>query len=186
MKLIVGLGNPGRAYEKTRHNVGFDVVELLASRSGAEFRKRLMAPVQTAEARIGGGPVLLVKPLSFMNASGPPVAGLVRKKGVAPQDLVVVVDDVDLPLGKLRIRPKGSAGGHNGLKSLIAHVGSDEFVRVRVGVGRPGEGDMVKHVLSKFAPDERDVIVEAIGRAADAVEKIVAESVEKAMNEFNG
>jgi PTH1 family peptidyl-tRNA hydrolase len=184
--MIVGLGNPGRAYEKTRHNVGFDVVDLLASRAGAAYRKRLLAPVQTADARMGSQPVMLVKPLSFMNASGPPVAGLARKKGVAPQDLVVVVDDVDLPLGKLRIRPKGSAGGHNGLKSLIAHVGSDEFVRVRVGVGPPGEGDMVRHVLSKFSPDERDVMNEAIGRAADAVEMIVAAGVDRAMNEFNG
>lgn len=186
MKLIVGLGNPGRAYERTRHNVGFDVLDALAGRLGVEFRKRLLASVQTAEARIGGAAVLLVKPQSFMNASGPPVASLARKKGVAPQDLVVVVDDVDLPLGKLRIRPKGSAGGHNGLKSLVAHVGSDEFVRVRVGIGRPVPGEMVDHVLSRFRPEEREVMAEAVARAADAVERIVAEGADRAMNEFNG
>jgi PTH1 family peptidyl-tRNA hydrolase len=186
MKLIVGLGNPGRAYEKTRHNIGFEVVDRLAEKAGAAFRKRLLAPVQTAEATIGSGTVLLVKPLTFMNTSGPAVAGIARKKGTAAEDLVVVVDDVDLPLGKLRIRPKGSAGGHNGLKSVIAHFGSEDFARVRVGVGRPGEGDMVKHVLSKFAPDERDVIRDAIERAAEAVECLVRDGVDKAMNEFNG
>ncbi|MFH0908806.1 MAG: aminoacyl-tRNA hydrolase [bacterium] len=198
MKLIVGLGNPGRAYEHTRHNVGFDVLDKLAGKGGAEFRKRLLSPVHTAEMRVGSESLLLVKPQAFMNRSGPPVGALMRKRGVAPADLVVVVDDVDLSCGQLRIRARGSAGGHKGLKSVIEHVGTEEFVRIRVGVGRPaasasrkqadepGEGDMVKHVLSRFAPDERDVIREAIERAADAVAHIVEYGVDKAMNEFNG
>jgi PTH1 family peptidyl-tRNA hydrolase len=198
MKLIVGLGNPGKAYEHTRHNVGFDVLDQLAGKGGVEFRKRLLAPVQTAEMRVGSESLLLVKPLAFMNRSGPPVGALARKKGVAPADLVVVVDDVDLPCGQLRIRARGSAGGHNGLKSVIEHVGTEDFVRIRVGVGRPaasasrkqagepGESDMVKHVLSKFSPDERDTIAGAIERAAEAVTHIVEHGVDKAMNKFNG
>ena len=194
MKLIVGLGNPGRAYEHTRHNVGFDVLDKLAGKGGTEFRRRLLAPVQTAEMRVGNESLLLVKPQTFMNRSGPPVGALARKKGVAPADLVVVVDDVDLPCGQLRIRARGSAGGHNGLKSVIEHVGTEEFVRVRVGIGRPaasagrkqaGEG-MVNHVLSKFSPDERETIAGAIEKAADAVAHIVEHGVDKAMNEFNG
>ena len=187
MKLIVGLGNPGRAYEHTRHNVGFDVLDKLAGKGGTEFRRRLLAPVQTAEMRVGNESLLLVKPQTFMNRSGPPVGALARKKGVAPADLVVVVDDVDLPCGQLRIRARGSAGGHNGLKSVIEHVGTEDFVRVRVGVGRPGgKGDMVNHVLSKFSPDERETIAGAIEKAADAVAHIVEHGVDKAMNEFNG
>lgn len=199
MKLIVGLGNPGKAYEHTRHNVGFDVLDRLAGKGGVEFRKRLLAPVQTAEMRVGSESLLLVKPQAFMNRSGPPVGALVRKKGVAAGDLVVVVDDVDLPCGQLRIRARGSAGGHNGLKSVIAHVGTEDFVRVRVGVGRPaasasrkqaGEAgandDMVNHVLSKFSPDEKKTIADAIERATEAVAHIVEHGVDKAMNKFNG
>jgi peptidyl-tRNA hydrolase, PTH1 family len=187
MKLIVGLGNPGREYDGTRHNAGFDVLDELARRWGAELRKSWRFPVKFAEVRAGGGKVGLAKPQTFMNRSGDAVAPLVRRKGVATGDLIVIVDDVDLELGRLRVRGKGSAGGHNGLKSLIDRLGTEEFTRVRVGVGRgPADRDMVGHVLGKFAPDERATAGDAIRRAADAVEFLLEQGVEPTMNRFNG
>ncbi len=188
MKMIVGLGNPGRQYAHTRHNVGFDVLDALAKRAGAALKNSWRWPVETGEMPIGDRKVLLVKPRTFMNASGPPVAALARKKGVEPGEILVVVDDVDLPAGQLRLRKKGGAGGHNGLKSVIASMGTEDFGRVRVGVGRPTGGgeEMVAHVLSKFAPDEREAMKAAIERAADAVVKIVESGMDRAMNEFNG
>lgn len=187
MKLVVGLGNPGRGYERTRHNVGFDVVEELARRGGSSFRRSWRWPVLLATVELGGREVQLVKPQSYMNASGPPVAALAGKKGVAPSDVLVVVDDVELPPGTLRLRPKGGAGGHNGLKSLIAALGTEAFPRLRVGVGRPvAAGEMVDHVLSRFTPQEREKMEQARSRAADAVASAVEHGLEKAMNEFNG
>lgn len=188
MKMIVGLGNPGREYAHTRHNVGFDVLDLLAKQAGAEWKKSWRWPVETGEAEVGGRRLTLVKPRTFMNASGPPVAALARKKGIAPADVLIVYDDVDLPAGQLRLRKKGSAGGHNGIKSVIASLGTEEFPRIRVGVGRPEQGgrDMVDHVLSKFAPDEREEMAAAMKRAADAVARAVESGMDRAMNEFNG
>jgi len=144
MKMVVGLGNPGREYQHTRHNAGFDVLDELARRHGGEFRGSLRFKAETAEVRIGAVNVLLVKPTTFMNASGEAVGPLMRKRGITAVDLVVVVDDVDLELGRLRIRGKGSPGGHNGLKSIEAALGSDEYARVRVGVGRPKGGKRKK------------------------------------------
>ena len=188
MKMIVGLGNPGREYAHTRHNVGFDVLDELAVRVSAVLKKSWRWPVDVGDAQVGGRAMLLVKPRTFMNASGPPVAALARKKGIAPGDVLVVYDDVDLPLGQLRLRKKGSAGGHNGLKSVIASFGGDEFPRLRVGVGRPtaGRGDMVDHVLSTFAPDERETMTAALARAADTVQCAAEFGMDRAMNEFNG
>jgi len=187
VKMVVGLGNPGRKYERTRHNVGFEVVEELASRLSGRFRKGWLAAAETAKVQTDGGvDLLLVKPQTYMNLSGTAVAPLARKRGLAPQDVVVVVDDAELPAGKLRIRAKGSAGGHNGLKSIIQELGSDEFLRVRVGVGRkdPG-GDLADHVLSPFSREDRREIDEAVTRAADAVLCILHENVDAAMNKFN-
>jgi PTH1 family peptidyl-tRNA hydrolase len=185
--MIAGLGNPGRAYARTRHNAGFEVLDALGGRLGAQWRRSWRWPVETAEVEAGGGKVLLVKPRTFMNASGPPVAALARKKGFASEDVMVVYDDVDLPVGQLRMRKKGSAGGHNGLKSVIASLGTEGFPRLRVGVGRPaGSGDMVDHVLSTFTPEERKTMEEAVGRAADALERAVSDGLDRAMNEFNG
>ncbi|MBN1269275.1 MAG: aminoacyl-tRNA hydrolase [Kiritimatiellae bacterium] len=185
MKVVVGLGNPGRRYERTRHNVGFLVADELARRSGAAFRRSWRMPLRSCSVRIGEQDVLLVKPETFMNRSGAAVAPLLRKKGLAEADLILVLDDADLPAGQLRVRPRGGAGGHNGLKSVIVQLGSEAIARVRVGIGRrPGE-DMVDHVLSTFTPEEREAIEAAVPRAADAVESVLRNGVEKTMNDFN-
>lgn len=187
MKVVVGLGNPGREYQHTRHNAGFDVVDELAKRHCGSFRESLRHPAATAEIRLATGPVLLVKPLTFMNSSGEAVAPILRRRGLEADAVVVVVDDVDLELGRLRIRGQGSPGGHNGLKSVQACLGTDAYARVRVGVGRPQDGrEMVGHVLSRYAPDEREAANAVIQRAADAIEVLVGEGLVKSMNSFNG
>jgi PTH1 family peptidyl-tRNA hydrolase len=186
VKAIVGLGNPGRRYEGTRHNVGFAVVDELARRASAAFES---SPAEALLARWRYGPdaesVLLIKPLTFMNASGQAVGALARYYKVSLDELLVVVDEVQLPLGRLRIRPSGSAGGHNGLKSIIQHIGAG-FPRLRIGVGRGDpDWDLADHVLSTFAADERDVAAEAVTRAADAAEAFLAHGVGRAMNLYN-
>ena len=187
MKLVVGLGNPGREYERTRHNIGFEVVDELAARIGAEFRRSLRFAAHLADGRVAADAILIAKPTTYMNASGVAVGALAGRKGIQPVDVLVVVDDVDIELGRLRIRAKGSAGGHNGLKSVIAALGTDEFVRVRVGVGRPdGGGEMVDHVLSRFLPGEKELAGQMVKRAADAVETWWRDGLVKAMNSFNG
>lgn len=182
MKAIVGLGNPGSEYTGTRHNVGFEVVDELAKRWRARLKswKSLanLAVVQEHE-------VVLVEPKTFMNASGEAVGKLAAFHKIAPSDLLVIVDEVQLPLGRLRLRRSGSAGGHNGLKSVIQHLGV-EFPRLRIGVGRGDpRWDLADHVLSRFAAGEKPAVEEAIGRAADAVEMFVAQGIEPAMNRFN-
>lgn len=183
MKLVVGLGNPGRQYAGTRHNVGFDVVDLLAERHRLDWES---APADALIAKWRAASVLLAKPLTFMNLSGYAVGELLRFYKIDLSDLFVVVDDVNLELGRLRVRPSGSAGGHNGLKSIIASFGTEEFARLRVGVGRgDARRDLADHVLAKFDPDERTDVVEAVGRAADAAELFVAEGIQPVMNRFN-
>jgi PTH1 family peptidyl-tRNA hydrolase len=183
--LIVGLGNPGGEYRGTRHNVGFDAIDLLAERhriDARHFDKRALV----GYGQIGEVAVVLAKPQTFMNLSGESVAPLMRMLELRPQDVIVVVDEMDLPLGRIRIRKEGSAGGHNGLKSLIQHLGTQEFPRVRIGVGRPPQGaDTVEHVLSRFGRDEIEPIRTAIARAADAAESIAEEGLDAAMNRFN-
>ena len=183
MKLVVGLGNPGRTYDGTRHNVGFDVLDLLAGRHRLEWES---APADALIAKWRAESVLLAKPLTFMNLSGYAVGDLLRFYKIDLPDLFVVVDDANLELGRLRARPSGSAGGHNGLKSIIAARGTEEFARLRVGVGRgDARRDLADHVLAKFDPDERTDVAEAVGRAADAAELFVAEGIEPVMNRFN-
>jgi PTH1 family peptidyl-tRNA hydrolase len=183
MKLIVGLGNPGRKYAGTRHNVGFDALDVLADRHRLEWESG-PAEALVAKWRLRGA--LLAKPLTFMNLSGHPVGELLRFFKVDPGDLLVIVDDVALDLGRLRARPSGSAGGHNGLKSLIGQLGSDTFARLRVGVGRgDARRDLADHVLAKFEPEERPIIAEAAARAADAAELFVTEGIAVVMNRFN-
>lgn len=186
MRLVAGLGNPGERYRRTRHNVGFMVVDELAARAGAR-KGREEAEAWVAEAQVGGEDVLLVKPLSFMNRSGVPVERLASLRGVAPRDAVVVVDDVALELGILRVRERGSHGGHNGLRSLIELLGTDEFPRVRVGIrkGEPPE-ELAEYVLSPFPEEDVLVVQEAVGWAADAVECLVREGTQAAMNRYNG
>jgi PTH1 family peptidyl-tRNA hydrolase len=180
--IVVGLGNPGGEYAGTRHNVGFRVVERLAETAGAKFRRERQAVAAPAE--IAGTAVLLVKPTTYMNLSGRAVAPLASRHGLGPERVLVVYDEMDLPLGRIRIRPRGSAGGHGGIKSLIASLPSQEFPRVRLGVGRPAE-DAIDHVLSPFTQEERPVIEESIARAAEAVETILREGLETAMNRYN-
>ena len=187
MKLIVGLGNPGRTYRDTRHNVGFAVADELARRGSVEFET---APADGLMARLrtlGPEGTLLLKPLTMMNLSGFAVSEVARYFRVALADILVVADDVNLVLGRLRARPSGSAGGHNGFRSIIEQLGTDEFARLRVGVGRGDpRRDHADHVLSGFDAEERPVVADAIARAADAGELFVAEGIERVMNRFNG
>jgi len=185
MKLIVGLGNPGEKYRGTRHNVGFDVLDLLARRATVGFDT---APVEAVQAkwRRPDEVVLLVKPLTFMNLSGGAVAGLLRFYKIEVPDLLVISDDTNLPLGRLRARATGSEGGHNGLRSVAESLGTIEYSRLRVGVGRGDmRRDLADHVLARFAPDELPGIEAAIARAADAAETWISEGLAKMMNMYN-
>jgi PTH1 family peptidyl-tRNA hydrolase len=187
MKLIAGLGNPGRQYAGTRHNVGFEVVEEIARRHGLSFDSApvdgLMARWRTPEVQ---GGVILVKPLTFMNRSGFAVAELARYFRIEFADILVVVDEVALELGRLRARARGSAGGHNGLKSVAEQLGTEEYPRLRIGVGRGDQRrDLADHVLARFEADERAVVEETIKRAADAVETFVTSGIGPVMNAYN-
>ncbi len=183
MKLVVGLGNPGRKYAGTRHNVGFEIVDVLTARHGLEWEG---APAEALMAKWRGAGALVVKPLTFMNLSGHAVGDLLRYFKIDVPDLLVIVDEVQLELGRLRTRARGSAGGHNGLKSLIEQLGTDEFARLRFGVGRgDARRDLADHVLATFDRDEQPVVTEAIGRAADAAEVFVSEGLGPMMNRFN-
>ncbi len=178
----MGLGNPGRRYRGTRHNVGFEVVDRLARRWGASFRAEGAAEV--AQAQVGGMPVLLAKPLTYMNRSGDAVRELVGRWGLSAADVLVVYDDMDLPVGTLRVRARGSSGGHRGMASVLEALGTLEVARVRVGIGRPGSHP-VDHVLSRFPRGERAEVDEALDRAADAVEVALREGIQRAMDRFN-
>ena len=185
MKLIVGLGNPGPRYRGTVHNVGFDVVDAVAGRHGVSFEA---APADALMARLRDvdGGALLVKPLTFMNVSGDAVGALQRYFRVPVEDMLVVVDDVALPAGRLRVRRSGSAGGHNGLKSIIACLGTDGFARLRVGVGRGDpRRDLSDHVLSRVTGELRETLVEATAKAADAAELFLEAPIEELMKRFN-
>jgi peptidyl-tRNA hydrolase, PTH1 family len=186
LKLVAGLGNPGEKYRGTRHNVGYEVLDLLARRHGLAFEA---APADAIQARwrADGGPVLLVKALTFMNLSGQAVAELARYYRIAPADLLVVSDDVNLPLGRLRARATGTEGGHNGLRSIAESLGTIDYPRIRVGVGRGDlRRDMADHVLARFEPEERTGIERAIARAADAVEAWSRSGIQDVMNVYNG
>jgi len=187
VRLIVGLGNPGKEYRETRHNVGFMVVDEIARRHSLTWA---MAPGQVPETfvakRFGDEPMLVAKPLTFMNRSGDAVAALARYYDVGPAELLVVVDEAALPFGKLRARARGSAGGHNGLKSIVERLGTSEFARLRLGVGRGDpRRELADHVLAKFEPDEREGLEEFIARAADAAEMFAVEGIQKVMNVYN-
>ena len=185
MKAIVGLGNPGAQYKGTRHNVGFAVVDELARRAAVDFES---APAEALMARWrrSDEPVILVKPLTFMNLSGQAVGELARYFKIDPVDMLVIVDEVQLPLGKLRARARGSAGGHNGLKSVIAHLG-DEFGRLRLGVGRgDARRDLADHVLTRFDKDEAAEVDRMIARAAEAADTFITSGIAAVMNQYNG
>lgn len=187
MILIAGLGNPGREYRDTRHNVGFMVADELARRHGLEFGT---APSQVPDTLLvkvfAATPFLLAKPLTYMNRSGDAVAALAQYYGVEPAQVLVVVDEVALPFGRLRARPGGSAGGHNGLKSIVDRLGTTEFPRLRLGVGRgDARRNLADYVLSKFEADERDGLEGFIARAADAAALFAVEGIAAVMNQYN-
>ena len=185
--LVVGLGNPGPKYEWTRHNVGFLVVDELAERASIPIQK-LKYKALTNTTVIGGQSVLLMKPTTYMNLSGESVGQAARFYKIPPERVLVISDDVALPQGKLRIRRSGSAGGHNGLKNIIAHLGTDQFPRLKVGVGgKPHpDYDMADWVLGKPQGEDKKAVEAAVVRAADAVECLLAKGPEEAMNRFNG
>ena len=186
MYLIAGLGNPGKQYEATRHNMGFDVIDKLVEefnvpQAGVKFN------AMYGKGRIGGEPVILMKPLSYMNLSGGPIRDMANYFKIDPEtELIVIYDDIDTEPGQLRVRKKGSAGGHNGIKSIIQQLGTQNFMRVRVGVGaKPKDWDLADYVLGRFDRDDRQLVEDAQDRACEAVEMILADSVDAAMNQFN-
>lgn len=183
MKLIVGLGNPGAEYERTRHNVGWQVVEAFAKKFRIAIAKHEKSAL-TGTGRVAGGSVLVAKPLTYMNLSGDAVRLLVNAYLESTTELMVVYDDIDLPLGKLRIRPNGSAGTHNGMRSIVAELGTENFPRLRVGIGSP-ETRLRDYVLDEFTSEEQPVVERATGRAVDALVLFCRDDLRRAMNEFN-
>jgi PTH1 family peptidyl-tRNA hydrolase len=183
MKLIVGLGNPGPEYERTRHNVGWQAVDAFAKKFRIDIAHHEKNAL-TGTGRVAGGSVLVAKPLTYMNLSGDAVRLLVNAYAETPAEMIVVYDDIDLPLGRLRIRQNGSAGTHNGMRSIIAELGTENFPRLRIGVGAP-QGRLRDYVLDEFAPDEKPIIDDAIKRTIDALVLFVHGDLRRAMNEFN-
>ena len=191
MKLIIGLGNPGKAYARNRHNVGFQCLNHIARLHSIPFDHR-QCQARVGIGKVRGEKLLLAKPGTFMNLSGKSVACLVHKHHIPFSDLLVIYDDLDLPLGKIRVRQSGSSGGHKGMNSVIAALGSDDFPRIRVGIGRPqtetqsiDEEAIVSFVLSDFSPEEEALIKPVIGRASEAVDYFLTEGIKAAMNKFN-
>ena len=183
--IVAGLGNPGRNYANTRHNVGFDTIDLLSHRNNIKINKIKFKSVY-GEGIIGGNKIILLKPQTYMNNSGMALLDLYRFYKPPIQNMIVIVDDVDIEFGTIRIRKKGSSGSHNGLKSIIYNLNRDDFPRVKIGIGDKMEGqDLADFVLSRFSKDEREIVDEIITRAALAVETIINYDIDKAMNEFN-
>ncbi len=183
ISLVVGLGNPGRHYEDTRHNAGFMVLDRLAAGAGATFESK--PKWQSHIAKLPGSGVLLVKPQCFMNLSGRPIRQIATFHKWSPENILVVYDDVALPLGKLRFREKGSAGGHNGIKSLIEHLGGDAFPRLKFGIGAPEPGNLTGHVLGNFRAEERDTLENTLARAVTAVQLALSQGLAVAANLYN-
>jgi peptidyl-tRNA hydrolase, PTH1 family len=184
-QLIVGLGNPGAKYDRTRHNVGFDLIDRLAQRWQIPLTDQKKFLGIAGEGLVGRHKIRLLKPQTFMNLSGQSVRALLDWYKLNPTEVLVLYDDLDLPLGKMRMRLSGSAGGHNGMKSLIGHLGTSEFPRLRIGIGKSND-ETISHVLGKFMAAEATVVSEVLDLAADAVEWSLGEGVEKAMSKYNG
>ncbi|HHW00336.1 MAG TPA: aminoacyl-tRNA hydrolase [Clostridiaceae bacterium] len=183
--LVAGLGNPGKEYVNTRHNVGFDTIDLISGRTGIQVSK-VKCKALIGQGVIEGKKVILAKPQTFMNLSGESIRDLVEYYKIDIKNVLVIYDDVDLPLGKLRVRSKGSAGTHNGMRSVIYHIQSDEFPRIRIGIGKPPEGwELADFVLGRFDSESRKIVEQCISKAADAAVDIIKSNVEYAMNIYN-
>lgn len=186
MKLIVGLGNPTDKYAGTRHNVGFDVIDRISDKYGIGLDTIKHKGVY-GKGKIDGQTVILLKPMTFMNLSGESVSAVAAYYKIVPEDIIVVYDDINLDVGRLRIRGKGSAGGHNGIKNIIAHLHTDEFPRVRIGVGmKPNKMDLADYVLSRFSDEEKEKMDTGYDNAVGAIVLLLNDELEKAMNQYNG
>jgi peptidyl-tRNA hydrolase, PTH1 family len=181
--LVVGLGNPGPQYRHTRHNVGFDVVDALGAKHGIKVIQNRSRAL-TGVGKIGDKVALLVKPLTYMNLSGQSVAPLAKAHGIPPERVLVVADDLDLDVGRVRLKPKGSSGGHNGHKSIIHSLGSQEYPRIKIGIGK--EGETIDHVLSRFSPEERVDIDRAVAKSVEGIEAFLSQGLDAALNRVNG
>lgn len=184
MILIVGLGNPGKQYEQTRHNIGFDVIDYMANKYNIDVNREKFKGI-CGEGFIENKKVILLKPLTYMNLSGESIRELANFYKLEDDEIIVVYDDISLDIGRLRIREKGSAGGHNGIKSIIQNLGGDKFPRVKVGVGQPKD-NLVNHVLGKFSKEDREHIEKVIPVVIDAIVEIVKNDAKESMNKFNG
>ena len=184
MFLIVGLGNPGREYENTRHNIGFAAIDIIAEKYNIDVN-RTKFKGEYGEGFINGNKVILLKPYTFMNLSGESVREAIDFYKLTEEEVLIIYDDISLEVGRLRIREKGSAGGHNGIKSIINHMGTDVFTRIKIGVGAP-KGDLVNHVLGKFSQEEVMILKQTLDVVAKATEDIIANGAKDAMNKFNG
>jgi len=185
MKVVVGLGNPGAQYANTPHSVGFEVADRIAESCGAAWEEKRQFKCLMARANFAGQPVLLVKPQTFMNLSGESVAPVVKYHNASAADLLVVQDDIDLVVGKLRIRKAGSCGGHNGIRNIIERLGTQAFVRIKIGVGKD-KSNVIGHVLGKFDPETRKVMDFVVAEAAKAAESVLRDGPDAAMNAYNG
>lgn len=184
LHLIVGLGNPGREYDKTRHNIGFELIDALAMAHQVKVDYRRDKAL-TGRGTLAGVPFLLVKPQTFMNLSGESVSLLLQKEGISASNLLVICDDIHLPVGRIRLRPKGSSGGQNGLKSIATHLGSQDWARLRIGVGEPPPGLQIDWVLGKYSSADRKIMDETLILAMGAIEVWLKEGIQPAMNRFN-
>jgi PTH1 family peptidyl-tRNA hydrolase len=184
VKLLVGLGNPGEKYQATRHNIGFMVAELVAQRNQIALKKKGYQGVYGVGRAVAQETTILL-PQTFMNCSGSSVKAAYQSLGIIPGDLIVVYDDLDLPFGRLRIKQDGGHGGHNGLKDIVAVLGLRNFIRLKIGIGRPEHGNITGHVLNRFGSDEQKLLPQLLDTAADAVEKILRDGVVEAMSSFN-
>lgn len=187
MHLIVGLGNPGKQYENTRHNIGFKVLEELAHRHGADLRLKSTFNSRAAKADIDGKETFLFLPQTYMNNSGQAVSAAMKKYSIKPDNLIVIHDEIDLPPAAIKIKNGGGAAGHNGLRSIIEHLGTRDFIRIRIGIGKHDKESLsgAEYVLSAFAKSEKKLFKEAAGKAADAAEAVLIQGLSKAMNSFN-
>jgi len=184
MKVLVGLGNPGAQYSNTPHNAGFEAIDRIAASMCVAWELKKAYNALWCKGVFAGQPVVCVKPQTYMNLSGDAVAPIVKYSNASPSDLVVIQDDIDLALGRIRVRKNGSCGGHNGVRNIIERLGSQDFVRVKIGVGKD-KSDVVGHVLGKLAPDARKILDQSIDAAVKAVEAVVSAGVDSAMNAFN-